>query len=81
MQRPDFLDVLCRMDQHETHPFAVPAGWKPSPLHRGDLVRHVRVFAIVAYLLNAGLRYDFARFVLVRHALLPDQPAFFRDLD
>jgi hypothetical protein len=81
MQGPNFFDVLRRMDEHETHPFAVPAGWKPSTFDRGDLMRHVRVVAIVADLVDTGLGYDFARFIFVRHALLPDQPAFFRDLD
>jgi hypothetical protein len=73
--------MLRGMDEHEAHPVAVTAGWKPSALDHRDLMRHLGMVAIVAYAVYARLRHDLARFVFVCHALLPDQRAFLRDLD
>src|SRR5262249_19047802 len=58
------------------HSLAVSARWKPSALDHCDFMRHLRVVAIVAYLVYARPGHDFARFVLVRHALLPVRLAF-----
>jgi hypothetical protein len=39
----DFRDMLCRMSELKTDPFAMSAGRKSPTLDYGDLVRHVGV--------------------------------------
>jgi hypothetical protein len=81
MQSLDFLDVLCGMDEDQAHAFAVPACRKLPAFDHRDLMRHLGVVAIVSYLVSARLRHDLAWFLLVHHALLPEELAFLRDLD
>jgi hypothetical protein len=63
----DLADMLRRIGEFEGGALAVAAGRKPPAVDDGNVVRHVGMEWIMGDLVDAGLRDDLARFVLLRH--------------
>src|ERR1700758_861225 len=66
----DFADMPRGMSQLESDALAMPAGREAPAFDHGDLMRHVGVRRIMGDGVDAGLRHDFTRFVLLRHGVL-----------